>query len=886
MTQRIDQTNPQPLVGLDTSAAPAETDSANTEISLPDIGQEDAGIAAQAELFEKKLDRLLNRAASSGTAGLSASYHESIESAIPRPSFGKSGYLLHPKILDAAKQCDLAAKNLAELSLKDCQTAELGDKQFDIIREYVTAQHTLYGAIQAYLGKTGKASPLLESLMQATQFRAGEALNLVGTMQQLARNNVLPNAGIEQTAAALSGIDTEKSLLQGMQAISPKMHGHVLADKLQTAAAALFAETEKLEQTQAMLSPTDFSQKAAELKNEVQNLKTQIAAIDNPQNGLQMDSSLHAALFSCVSRMEARLDGMEHINPYETVSTDAQVLLNTYDTDMFSQIKTKNPLIGGFLKELQTAFAAHNQQAEQFKQDILDKKLTPREVHDKLFQIMNGLWKSEPRKAVIAVFYMSRIQKSAERYGPDLKQHLGEIKQDLIQNLNKFKIRVSDKEAKELIDFSLENMENKSFSALCEHCTELALMSTELFTAEARELSAMYEKAENSRAKLQSDHILEALEHNVDMSTLLEASMRGIPLDQLETMAGDAVLVQSKVLGQGAANTVNLCTYHGKDGEEMQLVFKPELHARYGLGHLTASGLGYKSETKVMQINIAACRCAQSIGCGDVIAKSSIGSFNGKFGLFMEAAKGATFYGIKYSKKAKCGTNSKGETFSFGQSIQLLTQKGLRDTLRANLLRELCKLEWADCLSGQADRHGDNYLVSIDTDTGKVTVTGIDNDASFGIRKVGMTKIRIGTDQKKIDKLSSLGPVSVSADGIIDTASFNDEQLKALQSLYGFNQLFAPSHIDKETYEKLMAIDVEEYKRSLAECLDSDAVESAVLRLQDAQNHAQELKNQGKVVENWESTEIYKDYLEESKRSQSISMGFFARDFLHLPPKK
>ena len=51
------------------------------------------------------------------------------------------------------------------------------------------------------------------------------------------------------------------------------------------------------------------------------------------------------------------------------------------------------------------------------------------------------------------------------------------------------------------------------------------------------------------------------------MNTILEASLRGIMADQLELRAGDAILTDTRKLGQGAANTVHLCTYRGRDGE-------------------------------------------------------------------------------------------------------------------------------------------------------------------------------------------------------------------------------------------------------------------------------------------------------------------------------
>ena len=45
-----------------------------------------------------------------------------------------------------------------------------------------------------------------------------------------------------------------------------------------------------------------------------------------------------------------------------------------------------------------------------------------------------------------------------------------------------------------------------------------------------------------------------------------------------------------------------------------------------------------------------------------------------------------------------------------------------------------------DILTGQGDRHNDNYLVDIDKDTLEVTIKGIDNDASYGVLRTGLKK--------------------------------------------------------------------------------------------------------------------------------------------------
>lgn len=346
---------------------------------------------------------------------------------------------------------------------------------------------------------------------------------------------------------------------------------------------------------------------------------------------------------------------------------------------------------------------------------------------------------------------------------------------------------------------------------------------------------------------------------------------------------------ESRVLGQGVANTVNLCSYRGADGENLKLVFKPENSARIGLSELLAGGLGYQNNTKVMQINIASCYSAESIGCESVIAQSKIGSFKGKMGLFMEAAPGVTFNAIAgNSFSALCGVNSQGQRFSYHDTCKLLNKKKLLPVMQANLMQELNKLEWADILSGQVDRHGDNYLVSIDADTGAVKVTGIDNDASFGSRKIGMNKIDLtGAKPKIVQKLQDAN-LPINEQNVVDTSRADDKQIEALREAFGFNQLLVPARIDKGTFDKLMAVDEEAYRQKLSACLDNDAVNAAVSRLQDAKQHAQKLALDGKVVADWSDPAVSAEMKAErknmtgSKLAKFLRTGFYQRDFMAL----
>ena len=208
-----------------------------------------------------------------------------------------------------------------------------------------------------------------------------------------------------------------------------------------------------------------------------------------------------------------------------------------------------------------------------------------------------------------------------------------------------------------------------------------------------------------------------------------------------------------------------------------------------------------------MQLNVAASRVADAIGCGGTIARSSIGSHDGQLGLFMEAAPGKTFFDIARGKPV-CRMPD-GKELNFPETCRFLRSNGKLDAMRANLMRELSKMEWADVLSGQVDRHGDNYLIDINPQTGAVKITGIDNDASFGTRKAGMTVVNLSRptprQQDFLSKLRREG-YTIPPDGRIDLSKLPDRLLSETRQQFGFNQLFRPVFIDRDTFDKLTAI--------------------------------------------------------------------------------
>ncbi len=136
------------------------------------------------------------------------------------------------------------------------------------------------------------------------------------------------------------------------------------------------------------------------------------------------------------------------------------------------------------------------------------------------------------------------------------------------------------------------------------------------------------------------------------LSSLVEAKARGFKPGDVDPAADDSNVVESKTLGSGAAGTTYLLTT--KSGEE--LVFKPELDSRIGLGDLMLSGgSAYLDAQKTANLNLATQDTAKAFGCEDVVVKYSVGSHDGQFGTFMEKAKG-----VPGSNFAQQGTSGGG----------------------------------------------------------------------------------------------------------------------------------------------------------------------------------------------------------------------------------
>ncbi len=473
--------------------------------------------------------------------------------------------------------------------------------------------------------------------------------------------------------------------------------------------------------------------------------------------------------------------------------------------------------------------------------------------------------------------------------------------------LDQVEARIGEKIKKiQDIDIFKEDLVAIGFSAgsaksVCDHIDGLRLVKAQFKEMLAR--TDAFAKGGADGATAGSD-VLRIFLGERSLSSVVDAKIRGFNPDDVDPATDDSNIVSSKRLGGGEAGSAYLVTT--KDGTEY--VFKPELEGRLGLDHLVlAQGGAFADTQTVARLNLATQDVAKKLGCDDVIVKYSVGNHNGQFGIFMEKAKGAT--GQQFSDNEAVGDEGLLKPSEFKTA---LLDKAENNRLRGEVARKLCKLQWLDLVTGQMDRHWDNYFVGISRDQPrKVSVKGIDCDASFPAYRVGLQKYALDKDlakeffdnllgickelhpskqgQGEYDNRCSKDPAIVrNADGSITvdlTKCKSPEVAMALLPVVGAQSFALPEVIDQETYDKLVELDEDPAKKeafvqSLAPRLSPEALAATRTRLDEAIAHAKALKEKNKVIAagDWSNPDTVRNL---AKLRKSVTLPSTQRQGIH-----
>jgi len=271
---------------------------------------------------------------------------------------------------------------------------------------------------------------------------------------------------------------------------------------------------------------------------------------------------------------------------------------------------------------------------------------------------------------------------------------------------------------------------------------------------------------------------------------------------------------------------------------------------------------------KTVNLNFASKKAAEALGMGGLIVRYSAGVHKDVFGFYMEKAQGSSASDFVSGRTSADGLTAK--------EIKKLPDAEYQ-RIKAEIKRELNRLQWLDLVTGQLDRHNENYFIHVDRTTHKVTVKGIDNDACYSQYRTGAMKFswdesrsslfrsQLLATARKIDpanaealrqRFLNTPGITQNANGTItiDASKITDKTIAyAITSVAGAQTLVIPDKIDRATYNALVALKEgpqrQAYLDSIRPRLSEASYNAAVSRLDDTIAHAERLRQEDKVIE-------------------------------------
>lgn len=394
--------------------------------------------------------------------------------------------------------------------------------------------------------------------------------------------------------------------------------------------------------------------------------------------------------------------------------------------------------------------------------------------------------------------------------------------------------------------------------------------------------------------------VLGAFKGEQSFSPLLESRVHGYRDSDVNLALDDKNVQESKELGSGMFNTVTFVKL--KDGTEW--VFKPEMPGRLASPRSPLND-NMRDSQELTRVNIAVQTTADALKLNDIMVKTTAGTHKGQFGMFMEKAPGLT------GKKFK-DTDDKlvPENRVSAFSILKMEDDNQFAKVVGRMMRQFNRLQWFDIITGQGDRHQENYLIDIKKDDLSVSVKAIDNDSSYGLLRTGIDTFKMPANSSsraifdmKIDEIvqSAKGKenqealmdeiwedpaITINTDGSIDidlSKAKNPAILRTILHDIAFKSLEAPTEMDEDLYNELMKLSAKDgvnrkdYLKSLAERLGkgSEQYKCAVKRLDATIQKAIELKKAGKVYSatQWEDHDVQKEVAKPYLNAQEPKFG-------------
>ncbi len=748
---------------------------------------------------------------------------------------------------EAGQRVNTAAARLSALNsnalYREVQAESKDGKAFSesALGEYLTAQKDFQSEMRALIKATGTDNAELLLMLQSSEFRLSEGISLYHALQTRENPEIQTTTLQEIDDMGLTKLATEnKSAAELMHEASQNMHANDIAS------AQIFVQSFELitdiETIAEDAKPSELVGLLGKVDDIIASLEDRIAlgkgeklASAQREGASDTDLKLAAAnpeasplLESLASYMQDRIEQLRNLqaqlSPVKAFAEVAAQALPEMPADLLAVRELPST------RSLSPAYQALSTQEEKneaistWAEDVLYVMQGPSE----------GNIRNEERRAQAAANYVA------------LREEI---------------IAIAQEPGFSLADIGRLGEEGSLMQKLASAYAILDNANGPTPAVPFSELAAIANFAQRADVGFE-EYIAKAFEgKSFNAAAIIEGKLRGIPPEHIFN-AEQIALTDTGVRERGLVNTVRHLTYIDSAGVEHAAVFKPEASAQAGL----AARDGYTAGTNVTFLNIASSVVAEAIGCGESIPSTSFASVEGIPGIMMSKAAGVP---VRALEDGKAAFDLNGEKVTFETMCEHFKQTpGLFEKMCQSLFMGLTRLEWADALSGQVDRHAGNYMMDISPD-GEVKITGIDNDFSFPATKRGMLSFDFtgeaaaNSDGAPIARI--LGQNLTFADpllGISRSQTPDDPSKELYRSSFGepvsvgsvvvtalnLSRAAVPAYIPQDIYDKLMDIDETAYEESLKGLMSEEMLGSAMSRLKDAKVHAQELKDLGRML--------------------------------------
>ncbi len=589
-------------------------------------------------------------------------------------------------------------------------------------------------------------------------------------------------------------------------------------------------ETEPLDETP--LEATKNTEGKPEVKAD--EVKTSAQKLDfSTAPKIELSKESLESVKAYLDLMEEKLNGLLNVDPHKAIKQSSQALIVNYRFPEQTEQADLSAILGK--ADIKTEFI---DKAIALKSALTESPLIP----DKLKTAMTD--------------FQTQFRADADKLEKlnlaCLAVDLGETEEEIQELLTKTLGQegtdsLGEDFIKSLMDLKLNSTE-QSLNLL----SSITDISSDNVQTEIKQALSMIE-TESTRFYATGEYIHTALHSPIEVGTLIEAKIRGISPEELSPITIDANLQgEPQVMNEGRIDEVKVCQYKTGDGQELSFNFRSETTALQLSSSKPTSFDGYAGGIFPNSTIIATNNVAKLLGSESAMQKMEIGSLQGQFGTFTQIPTG--------QNPSDAEPTLLELTNSFSQSQK--TALGL------SLLQELGKLEWTDLLTGQTDRHSNSYSIDVNQDSGEVRISA-NLGSNFSDFLHGTdTVVLKGSEDQTLDLRQSGFDVSTITDKL------------------PISHLAKPTYITTEMYDKLMAISPESYAEMLKGKLEDKAIDAAVQRLENAQAHAELLKQGGLCFDQGElgKPETFAKIQQglEGITSNSLQQSLLERDFSSL----